>query len=392
MFAIGFLSLLSLGFVAMASGGEAEDDAVAEPTVQNDDSAGDESEGQGDLALDLLQGDDPAPEDDAPAEEAEENEAPAAPESSEDSEDNFADSPPIDDDYADPLEEDEEQAYFEEEVFEEEEYEYDYPSAPEPAATPQDLVTVTGPNGQAIPDSQVLQTTEGAAEDGLPDHTVTAPEGANDIRVDYDADQSFLINYNEGTGTVTAGLNSVIEGPEGTIEMVKTKDVNEVGTPYQTLTYTQSFESSTDIEITVEADQIGAHSALVSLTNPEDTLFFSLPEGLEGNLHLVFTDTETEDDTDDLTHAVRRAYVVYTPGDVETLTGEDLAALLNDEIEGSAILAEVYLGEDSYSSPEDPDTNVSYTDVYKFLLNEDPDISASVEWTSVQNFDDSQLP
>ena len=422
MFAIGLLSLLSLGFVTMLSTGDEETDDLEMQDSQDDGATGNISPAPPDLIFDFMPEDDDRAEADAeeetggediagtppaaadepggsPADEEEVEEnifadlgededtddttgaaetgaEEAAPEVQDSAtEDNAVARPPMGDQYRDPLkiaEEAEEQRILDE-------------IAAEEARQPENLVTVSDADGAQVDDGLVMTETG----DGSGHFLVTPPETANDIAIGYDAASTFDIQYNAATATITAGLNSDIEGPDGTLSKTTTEQENEDGETVTVVTWTKVFDHGTDITLAVDQDQIGTHVARIDLTNPQDTLHFDFDPDVTGNLHLVYS--EVEEGVTGSTNTTMRAFVIQTAADVTSLSAEDVAALLAED-SGTAgdthILAEIFLGEDTLFVNSAQSANDAGEIRIMNFVNDTPAITTSIDWASVSDLAD----
>lgn len=296
------------------------------------------------------------------------------------------------------------------------------------ARQPVNLVTVTDADGEEVPDSEVMELLEDDAEDGdgtgetdgdddtdtetdtdgedtdgegegegdeetLTRFRVTGPEGAHDIDIRYDSAAQFEIEATEETDTITAALNSDISGPVGTLEVSETEETDADGNVTTTLTLTETFESSTDITMSVSQDQIGVHMTQIDLTNPDDTLHFEFDDTLTGNLHLVTSEVTTG--TGDASTTTISAFVIQTPDDITGITDAGLADLLADPEgapDGVSILAEIYLGEEALFVNSAQSANAPGEVRIVDRLNDTPMITTNIEWASEGTMDGNTDP
>ena len=278
----------------------------------------------------------------------------------EDQPDAEVDRPPMGEEFRDPLTIAEEQAAAEAE-----------------AREPVNLVTVTGANDAEVPDESILSERDPTADDSEPAFVVTAPEGANEIEVGFDAEHTFMIEFNDQTTTVNAGLNSTIEGPEGAAVITDTTQEDDDGDVFNVRTLTRDFAGSADITINVEDAHIGTHAAQIDLTNAADALRFDFSGDVTGNLHLIFEDTEIGTPVDSV--VVSRAYVVQTSDAVSQFSSAQLQELISGEGAGNGdgtLVAEIFLGRDALFV----NGNEIIIDDY---INDDPLITSNVGWASV---------
>lgn len=244
--------------------------------------------------------------------------------------------------------------------------------------TPEELVTVTNENGE-VDDALVLtQNLTGANTD----YTVTAPEGVHDIEVGYNAEHTFQIDYSTDTSTITAGLNSTLEGPEGDPVLARSTTQDDAGNFVTEETYRYDFGGSTNITLNVAADHIGEHVAQVSLVNPADGLNFEFDANVNGNFHLFFHESETGQAGD--TSTMLRAFVVQTSSTQTSLSDAEIAQIVEEGLERTAttnVIAEIYLGDDSVYVGSD-DT------VINDFINDDPRINSNIAFTSITHHDE----
>ncbi len=380
MFAIGLLSLLSVGFVTMMAGGggddapeiEQEDDVqVDHQTESGASSQGDLMDSVEDVIGDIVEdvpevdmqdaSDSETSDDDADANDAETPQEPVR--------------PPMGDEYRDPLivaEALEAQRILDE-------------IAAEEARQPVNLVTVSDDGGGEVDDDLVLAARADDAADTDPSFTVTAPDGDNDIEVRYDEEHTFQIEYNAQTGSVTAALNSNIEGPEGTPQLVRTStyDADE-DSVIENLVWRNTFEGSTGITIDVTPDQIGVHVAQIELINPADTLDFNFDNEVIGNFHLVFQ--EMEDGQEGDTSTTKRAFIVQTASAQTSLSASEINQITEQGLASTAttnVLAEIYLGNDSLSVQNASQTGGPNEDWISDFINDNPLITSNIEWASI---------
>jgi len=255
-------------------------------------------------------------------------------------------------------------------------------------ATAQELVNVTRPGGDSFDDDRVIETGPSTGEDADRDFIVESGLERNDIAVDYDSETTFLIKYTNSTGSVTASLNSDIEGPRGAVGTSISAEVDDNGTEFDLLTSTRTFADSARIELNVTQEQIGEHVSQIDLQNPNDSLFFNFGADVTGNLHLVYNDAE-QDSLDDMLTA-RTLYVIETSAAITSLTPLEIARLIADD--GSAVLdtqliAEVNLGFESLRTTGDPASLQPYTVTVADFINSSPQVNSNVDWASITEFD-----
>ncbi len=408
MLAIGFLSLLSVGFVAMSMGGD--DDA---PEIEQEGLNQDDVEiQQGDVGIEFFPSDDYDQDQldaiDEFVESVEDNpqqdigdvvddlhdllddleidtslnsndEAAEAENAAETQDAPDVARPPVGEEFRDPLKVAE--ALEAQRILDE--------IAAEEARQPVNLVTVSNNSGSEVPDDVVLAERASNADPNDPAFTVTAPETVNEIEVRYDAEHTFDINYNAQTTSVTAGLNSDIEGAPGYITSNQTTQSDAEGNAFNLISVSQTFEGSTDITLDVEDAHIGTHIAKIDLTNPADTLHLEFGEEVDGDIHLLFYENEDGEEGDSST--TKRAFVIQTSAGGPAITSEEFAQLLatdNGQMTGIHIIAEVYLGEDSIAIETDVDEGEPYEMAVNNFINDNPQITSNISWTSVETQDD----
>lgn len=268
--------------------------------------------------------------------------------------------PPMGDEFRDPLK-----------IAEEE----DAPRSPE------ELVAVLNDAGE-IADALVLtQNLQGAETD----YTVTAPDGTHDINVGYNAEHTFLIEYSDETSSITAGLNSTLEGPEGNPVLARSTTEDDEGNFITEESYRFDFGGSTSITLNVDADDIGEHVAQVSLINPADSLSFEFDADVNGNFHLFFHESETGEAGD--TSTMLRAFVVQTSSTQSSLSDAEIAQIVEEGLERTAttnVIAEIYLGDDSLVVEGGEGVDVVIND----FINNDPRINSNISFTSVTHHDE----
>lgn len=360
-----FFSIFSAGAIAMAfSGGDSDTAQEEEPLAETE---GPDLSGPGATQMDLLSGQPFAPEAD-----------PENQDSSTDSqipEDNDVARPPMGDDYADPLK-------VAEDLLAKRLIDRD----------PATLVAVTNPSGAGIDDSLVIDPTPVAGAPTEFSFSVTAPDQENEIIVGYNFETTVEIEYNAQTLAVDAGLNTMIQGPDVPPTEAVTTSLDEEGVEVTTYLWTKSYTSTTDITLDVEPDQIGTSVADIELVNPNDTLHFDFGTEATGNFHLVFKDEESGTSGD--TSITRTAYVIETPADAMGLTQAEITEILSQArggTEAGQLVAEVYLGEDSLTTYGNQNSDDPYSIRINDYINETPNISANLPWTSVSNYTSSDL-
>lgn len=373
MLAIGFLSLLSLGFVAMSMGGEDDLDTSVED--QDEELILRPDEPMPDPVSEEETPSDETPDDRDPVAEEEAADDPLAPPTADDvpeEEANTVVRPPMGEQYRDPLK-----------LLPEWQDQGGGGGLPEEA---EDLVTVTDSDGE-VPDEEILSENS----EGL--QIVTAPEGPNTIEVEYDETQRFQINYSAGTSKITAGLNSILEGPEGAVQQNRYITLDEEGEMVTALVWGYEFSGSTAISLDVDPDQIGTHVAQVSLVNQVDTLRFDIDPAVEGNFHLFLY--EEEIDVEGVTSAMMRAFVVQTATTQTALSAAEIEAIARDGVDTSgsySVLAEIFLGNDSVFVSNPQDGAAEYDIWVNDFINSDPKITANVGWSSVTQHTDDGAP
>ncbi|MEP5727888.1 MAG: hypothetical protein ABJL67_00800 [Sulfitobacter sp.] len=261
--------------------------------------------------------------------------------------------------------------------------------AAEEARQPVNLVTVSESNGEEIADALVLIEGSGEGEEVDRSFVVTGPETDHDIDVRYDAEHTFLINYSETTGEVTAALNSNINGPEGTPQKSTSTTEDEEGNLITEVTWTNGFTGSTDITIDVTAEQIGEHVAQIDLLNSADNLAFEFDPEVNGNFHLFFY--EAEDGEEGETSTTKRAFIVQTASTQDSLSESEVNAIAEQGAMRSAttnVLAEIYLGNDALFANAVPEEGEDPADWINDFINDNPTIVANIAWASVSQHDD----
>lgn len=259
---------------------------------------------------------------------------------------------------------------------------------PPPEAIPvEELVTVTTADGTELTDSSVLSEGPTSGENADRDYIVRTGSNPTDIEVGYDSQTTFLIDYSEQTDSVTAALNSDLVGDNGTETISINNLIDENGTEYTQTSTTQYFRGSTEITLEVTNAQLGAHVAQIDLTNPADTLTFDFAADVTGNLHLVYNDVELDDGSD--TSTIRTLFVIATPTSVSSPSVVDIATALaqGGSTSGYALLAEIYLGQDSMTVEGNPAAQQPYEVFIKNFINDAPVVNSSVGWTSITEFD-----
>ena len=431
MLAVGFLSLLSMGFVAMAMGG-GDDDDIAEVDVQEEElspqapqpgtNPGLDGSGSGSFDLDALGIDIPdnVPEEDlirinsflselesTPTEEMaallqqllddlDLNDVIELPETlpdvipeeiveefpetaGEETEDlPEVQRPPMGEAYRDPLiiAEELEAERLEDEI------------AAEEARQPENLVTVTDGDGAEIDDDLVLVSNEAGADTSF---TVTAPDGANGITVGYDAEHTFQIDYNGETTSVQFSQNAEVQGPEGTVIRTVLSETDDAGTPYQVILSSLEFSSSSVLTLVIDPGGLGSGVAEVSLVNPADTLSIDVPPSFEGELHLVFVEFEDTAANDEGSVTQKYAFVLYGEEGSIAPSPAEVRDLIEGDTTNYALVAEVYLGSEAIYLGDEDQANVSYTNQIYDFINDTPMINAAGGWASVASYDDDAL-
>ena len=430
MFAIGFLSLLSIGFVTMAAGGDDDISEVDQTDSDQDDLGFDDyvvtqsdveisyepgentdpdtqekinafvegvqdnpQQDIGDVVNDLHafldgleEGDEEETEETTVSQNAPEEETTVSINTSEETT-TFSQNtpenvrPPMGDAYRDPViiaEELEAQQILDE-------------IAAEEARQPVNLVTVSDSDGDEVPDEQVLETHAADGTGTDPGFIVKAPDADNYIEVGYDAEHTFQIEYNGQTISVTANLNSNIEGPEGEPQQTQTSTEDEDGNVITEYTTRNTFEGNTDITIDVTPDQIGNHVTEIALINPADTLDFQFDSDVKGNFHLVFHETEDGEEGD--TSTTKRAFVVQTAPDQTSLSASEINQITEQALartQTTNVLAEIYLGNETLlvqDGAEEGDANETWINAF---INDNPLITSNITWTSVvENAEDA---
>lgn len=291
--------------------------------------------------------------------------------------------PPIGEDYRDPLQ-----------VAEELEAQRILDAiAAEIARQPVNLVTVSDITGEEVADELVL--TE-RAEDADPEDqafTVTAPDEANSISVNYDAEHTFNIIYTDQTTAVTAALNSNIEAPDGTVESTTTQSTDADGTPIEETVFSKVYANSTDITLNVSGEQIAEHVAQIELNNPQSTLAFDFADDVNGNFHLVFHEVEEGEEGD--TSTTKRAFIVQTSSTQTALSASEVAQITDEGLartQTTNVLAEIFLGTDSLYTDTSAGGGTSIEVLITNFINDNPQITSNIGWTSVSSHVDTDEP
>ncbi|KIN70765.1 hypothetical protein Z945_3229 [Sulfitobacter noctilucae] len=260
--------------------------------------------------------------------------------------------------------------------------------AAEEARQPVNLVTVRGEDGTEISDNLVLSEQDQSASGESPAFTVTAPDAPNAIDVGYDDEHTFAIEYNVQTITVTAGLNSQIESTAMGLNSIDTQTFEAAdGTFVTEHLLTRAFDNSTDITIEVNGNDVGMHVAEVGLTNPNDTLHFEFNQNANGAFHLFFHEGDDVDGSDSV--STKRAFIVQTASTQTGLSATEVDQIANQglaRISTANVLAEIYLGDDLVESTSTGDGNEIWL---KNFINDNPQITANIEWASISSHDDT---
>jgi hypothetical protein len=257
------------------------------------------------------------------------------------------------------------------------------------AREPTNLVTVTGAFDSEVSDELVLSEAPESADTTDADYIVTAPDSLNNISVGYDAEHTFQIDYSAQTETISASLNSHIQGPEGSDVPVITQETDENGVAFTQTALTKSYEGSTEINIDVAQDHVGGHIAQIDLSNPDDSVHFEFAEDVTGNYHLVYNEVDQGDEGD--TNAVRSLYVIETLSFVQEITDEHVVTAMEQGVGATGvgiIIAEIFLGEDALEVSGDPETGEGYEMQISNFINQNPQITSNVEWTSISERED----
>ncbi len=419
MFAIGLLSLFSVGLAVMFTGGE-DDVSEADETEQDEALLAETQNGtpievpgltyDPDESADpeqvaeikaFLKGLEANPTDDMPqrfedflaglAAEAEEESTDETVGAEDESTDDTVEAedempqevarPPMGEQYRDPLviaEELEAQRILDE-------------IAAEEARQPVNLVTVSNASGSEIDDDLVLTERADDASPDDPAFTVTAPDGPNEISVGYDAEHTFKIEYNAQTSSVTAGLNSEIEGPAGLISNDTQTSEADDGTLVVERMLNKTFEGKTDISISVDGDHIGTHVAKIDLINPKDTVNFEFANA-NGSFHILFFEADDTEGSDNI--STKRAFIVQTADTQAELSAKEVDEIANQGLARTAttnVIAEIFLGYDTVALNEGAaERDGAETWIMNFI-NDNPQISANIEWASVSSHDDTPV-
>ena len=447
MFAIGFLSLLSVGFVAMAMGGEDDASDIDQTEDMQDELApspqgGGTVDPGGNQSLDLSDFGIEVPEniasedlvrinafiselEAAPSEEmagliqefiaeleasqeevveeevSEEGEEPEFEDTAEDTNEESAEDEAEDSPTTAEASDDDEDARppmgdaFRDPLKVAEELEeqriLDEIAAAE-ARQPENLVTVSDGDGDEIADELVLAERDDDAPATDPLFTVTAPDAPNTIEVGFDSEHTFQIIVNKDTDAVNAGLNSNIVAPEGQLVRSASTTQDENGEIVRTVSWEKQFEDNLDITMNVETGHVGTHISQIDLENPRNSLHFEFGADFDGSVHLAFHESEAEADA--TTTSVSRAYIVVTSNENTELSSSELATLLaseNGQADGNWIIAEIYLGEETLSIADTSTGQSGLEQEIHNLMNGDPAITANVTWASVVDHDDSVI-
>ena len=236
------------------------------------------------------------------------------------------------------------------------------------------LVDATGSEGYTIEDGP---------DAGAPgkDYVVAQPYGYGQITVDYDADTTFRIDYGRGTSDVTASLNSDISGPDGEVATNTVTRTDGDGAAFAETVNRLNFDHATRINVNVTDDQIGAHTALIDLLNPNDSLTFDFDPELGHNVHLVFDDEET--DKSNTISVGRTAYVVATGTGLTDLGDMEIEDIFAADGTDLHIIAEVWLGSDQFSTTDLSQGALQYQNVITSTINDAPLIYSNIGWSSI---------
>lgn len=260
--------------------------------------------------------------------------------------------------------------------------------APEPVLeAPADPVSIVLADGSEVAEETVL--TEGPLSGADADRSflLTAPEGAHEIRVDYDPETTYAIAYNADTTQITAALNSNISGPDGSDTQASEQLVDEDGTAFTETIITREFEGATHITLIVEPEHIGEHVAQIDLSNPNDTLDFRFSK-MQPNMHLHYDENDTmEGDTFVTT---RTLYVIETPFEFRSLPASVIEGIVDQGLDSTPIarlVAEVHLGHSELTLEGDGSSDAPFRQTIGNFVNDVKDIGNNYFWRSNNAYD-----
>ncbi|MCX7558835.1 hypothetical protein OS190_04595 [Sulfitobacter sp. F26204] len=378
MFAIGFLSLLSIGFVAMAAGGDDDVTDMDQADQGQDDyeithgnpnapgSATDDLPPPIDDPVDAGETDPGHPVENVTGDLDQESDAETPAEEDETAAETEVVRPPMGEEYRDPLVLAEQRAI-----------------AAMEAREPVNLVTVTDAGDNETDDTLVMTENANSETTGEPAFTVEPTDGPNAIAVNFDYEHTFQINYSEDTTAVIASLNSDIQGPEGEIVSDTVVETDSAGAQRTSITENKEFSGSTDIILNIDFDQIGVHFSKIDLSNPADTLHFEFNGEIPGNLHMITEESEDRADGDN--SSSKTVYIIHTPSNLTAISQSAIDAFKetdNGQIQDGIIVAEIYLGEDSVVLNEGSVEEGAYELLITNFVNDNPNITSNIDWTS----------
>ena len=251
------------------------------------------------------------------------------------------------------------------------------------AREPVNLVSVFGSGNSELDDELVLTENANSEATGDASFTVEPVDGPNAIAVNFDYAHTFQINYTEDTASVIASLNSDIQGPEGEVVTTTTTEPDSAGSMRTTVIENVQFNSSTDITLSIDFDQIGVHFSKIDLSNPADTLHLEFEGEIPGNLHMITEESDSNAPGDN--SSAKTVYIIHTP---EALTAVSQSAIdaFKESDDGTIldgiIVAEIYLGEDSVKTVDGSVEEGAYEILISNFINDNPQITSSIAWTS----------
>lgn len=225
----------------------------------------------------------------------------------------------------------------------------------EPGPSPADFVTLeVGGETFTGADAGVSASDEPGVFD------VTGTDG-DDAVVVGETDARFDVAPGDGADTVTIGLNANVDmgdavfGPATEITPPEGDGVPDVVSEQVDTADTDSDEiilnvTEAGIASLPEGQMFGSR---IDLSDPDDALMIELPEGVEGNLHLI----EVEEDTESETGSTNARYtlVVLTDPDVAALTDDQAQAIVAEEAIDLAITRLAFVDQGSVVSTQGTD-------------------------------------
>jgi len=360
MLGIGFLALFSLGLAGMMGGGDSTDQEQEQDLLPLDPDSDEAPDLVQDPEISLAQGDaDPVAEAQSGGQDAQ----PVIPVTDED-ETGAIDRPsimpgtPLWPELA------------------------ELPLEPDLAVRALDLATVFAADGTEFPDEDVIRAEPQTGDDTAPDYTLTPPQGAHAMVVEYDAETRYSITYSEETTDVFAASNSDVSGPEGRLVVSSEQMVDAGGNEFVENLIVREFDGATRIVMHVDESHVGADVAQIDLTNPEDSLYFYFTK-MESNVHLFYDEQDTTDGTGFFT--TRTLYVVETPLDVREVPAEAMEEIIDTGItqdDELHLIAEVHLGTSELILREGADGGAPVEQTIANLINDEPLIGTNFYWHS----------